>query len=242
MPHCVGLRVWSLLFLVLLSGLGEATAEARPLRGRRQRCCCPPACQPCCPEPCYCAPRDLPRICAIDELYDSPGYYVYYAHHHENGEECPEYAGMIYEDDHDHDPVPEACYEDCEVFGSRRKTLAGFPAPIGTNEDLMRYMSSSKATKVDELAGNLLLPDGREIHARVGLFKVKVPLVMNGVEKEVWEYFFFGFEAEDTGKDDFHALEISHHTIGTPPKHVVQKNLIEFKIGATGCVVLTVKQ
>jgi hypothetical protein len=103
-------------------------------------------------------------------------------------------------------------------------------------------MPNSKATKLDEMAGNLELPDGRKIHARIGFFKVQAPVKVDGVEKEVTEYFAFGFEAEDTGYDDFDILEVSYHTLGSGAGRQVQKNLVEFKLEKSPCVVLTVKQ
>src|SRR5690606_24046829 len=53
---------------------------------------------------------------------------------------------------------------------------------------LARLMPNSQATKIDETAGNLVLPDGRRIHARIGFYKVNVPMNIGGVQREVTDY------------------------------------------------------
>jgi hypothetical protein len=97
--------------------------------------------------------------------------------------------------------------------------------------------TARNSTKLDEVAGNVTLPDGRRIHGRVGVFKVKAPVTVDGAKKEVTEYFGFGLESADTGRDEIHAREVKEHSIGSMP----QKNLYEFHIGTLKCVVLTVK-
>lgn len=184
-------------------------------------------------------------MCVIDELYALSGLWIYYAHFHETGNECTEYGAMIFQSSIERSPVPMMCDADeCFDPGARRaaKPAVGLPAPISANIDLARLMPNSQATKIDELAGNLTLPDGRVIHVRIGLFKVTVPENFGGVRRTVTEYFAFGFEAENTGNTDFKAREIAYHSFGTGTGEQVQRNLVEFKVGATECVVLTVVQ
>lgn len=232
MYHVVNMRTWVFIVVIVAAGWQENTASAQLFSGRRQQCCPQKTCKPL-----GTPPKAAAIICMIDELYASEGYYLYYAHFHEDGSDCPEYTGVIAEAYEEHSPLPEIC-DNCDEPGSRSVSLIGLPAPIATDEALAEYMRASKATKLEELAGNLELPNGRKIHARIGIFKVTAKVKNDaGQEKEVTEYFGFGFEAEDTGKNEFHAIEIGAHDLGSIP----QKYLTEFKIGTLQCVVLTVK-
>jgi hypothetical protein len=167
--------------------------------------------------------------------------WFYQAHHHENGTECPEYAEVIYASPVPRSPVPMSCLaENClppPYSTSLAAPAVGLDGPISATDDLDEILSTSRSTKLDEAAGNITLPDGRKIHVRVGVFKIKVPVAVDGVEKEVTEYFGFGMESADTGRDEIHAQKVTEHMIGSAP----QKNLYEFHIGTLKCVVLTVK-
>lgn len=244
MSRTVSLRVWILVLVVLLSNMSEPGAVAELSRGRRSSCGRPAMGKPCCPQPYHSAPRVAAGMCVIDELYALPGMWIYYAHCHENEDECADYVGMVYQSSVERSPVPMMCDEDqCFDPGARAATKpgVGLPVPITASEDLARLMPNSQATKIDETAGNLVLPDGRRIHARIGFYKVNVPMNIGGVQREVTDYFAFGFEAEDTGNDGFEARDVDYHSFATGAGEQVQRNLVEFKIGTTECVVLTVK-
>jgi hypothetical protein len=236
MRRVFSLRVWVILALALFTAWGEQASEAQLLRGRRQRCCCPAPCKESCRE--YCCPRGPEKLCMVDELFGSEGYYIYYAHYHSpDGDYCPNYEGVITEAYDQHPNLPEVCNY-CDIARAHvSSAIPGLPAPIAKDKDLADYMGTSKATKLEELAGNIKLTSGREIHARVGIFKVtaKIKETADGPEKDVTEYFGFGFEAADTNRREFHAQQIGKHHVGAQE----QKFLTEFKIGTFKCVVLT---
>lgn len=234
MHRAFGLKVGAILILIVLSNCGDLSAEAQLFRGRRHRTSCRSV--PCCS---CCDTRDNPGMCVIDLLYSSGTVWYYYAHHHENGTECPFYGEVIYPSPVPRSPVPMSCldkqclypYSACSVG-----LALGLDAPIGGTEDLSTLMPASRATRLEELKGKITLPGGKTIDARIGVFKVKAPVVVNGSQQYVTEYFGFGLESVPSTTQDFHARQPKEHLIGSTP----QKNLYEFKIGALKCVVLTV--
>lgn len=243
MYHVIRPQVWVSLFLILCSGWGQAASEAQLLRGRWQRRHCTSASKTCCQEPCQpcCEPRSTPRICIIDELYGYEGYWLYYAHYHEDGMQCGEYSGFIYESSSPYTQIPKICHEQCFV-PSKVALLkqTGLKQVIEANTDLMSLLPKMKARKVKELAGDLQFEDGSTIHARVLILSIDVPAPHLGQDATVPEWFAFGFESKDTGRADFPPQELKKHAYGPEGSEVELKHLYEFGIGTLDCVIVTV--
>jgi hypothetical protein len=245
MCHIIRLQVWVNLLLILCSGWGEAASEAQLLRCRWQRRNCASASMTCCQVPCKtcCEPKSTPRVCIIDELYGYEGYWLYYAHFHEDGLLCGEYSGFIYESSSPYTQIPKICHAQCFVPSKVASfNQSGLKEVVPANADLMSLMPKTKALKVKELAGDLQLEDGTKIHARVLVLSIDVPAPHLGQDATVPEWFAFGFESEDTGRADFPPQRLKKHVYGPQGSEIELKHLYEFGIGTMDCVIVTVKR
>jgi hypothetical protein len=243
MYHVIKPQVWVSLFLIFCSGWGHAASEAQLLRGRWHRRHCASASKTCCQVPCHpgCEPSSTPRICIIDELYGYEGYWLYYAHFHEDETACGEYSGFIYESSSPYTQIPKICHAQCFVPSKVTSyKQSGLKEVVSANADLMNLLPKTKAQKVKELAGDLQFEDGTAIHARVLILSIEVPAPHLGQDATVTEWFAFGFESKDTGRSDFPPQQLKKHTYGPEGAEMELKHLYEFGIGTLDCVIVTV--
>jgi hypothetical protein len=214
--YCQILLVGFSCLLIATGGAAWKHSEAKAEQDSHERC-----------QECGLAGSGLPCICIQYPMFYNGMYYLYYAHRHEDCDNCSVFDPVVYASAN----LLEA--QDCQLAecpqGSAEFTDSSFrlQSPIAADFDFEMHLHPAAKCQLEATSvGSMRTPTGRI--ARIKVFHLKCANSMTASPELV----SVGFEVEDDGNPAAFAASVSHRFDGY--EHVYAADVENRK-----CVVLT---